>query len=187
MNELRPDPTEATLVALARSGNPQAFEHLVRDHQAHVYRLALRMLGDQAEAEDASQDAFLQAWRGLSRFRGESGFGTWLHRITLNRCLRLLHVRGSRVPIEDTSQLPDGTSVTPDPERQVEIRTALRELGRSLDRLTPEQRAAFVLRHLEDRPYVEISALLGISVPAVKSRIHRARLEVLAAMEEAEA
>lgn len=177
---------ERALVALARSGNPLAFEHLVRAHQTNVYRLALRMLGDRAEAEEASQDAFLQAWRGLGHFRGGSGFGTWIHRITLNRCLRLLRRRRSTPWTEGTWDFADAGSAAHDPERQVEIRNTLRAFGNALNQLTPEQRTAFVLRHLEECSYQEISESLDISVPAVKSRIHRARMEVWAAMEAAE-
>ncbi len=171
------------LVALARSGNLQAFERLILHHQTDVYRLALRMLGDRLDAEDATQEAFLRAWRGLRGFRGDSGLGTWLHRIALNHCFRQLRLRGGLTDALSV-EAQAGRSAQLDVERQVEIRSALRQVGQALRRLTPEQRAVFVLSHLEDQSHEHIAETLGISVSAVRSRLHRARVEVLAAMED---
>jgi RNA polymerase sigma-70 factor (ECF subfamily) len=159
-------------VALTRSGNANAFEELVRRHQVTIFRIALRMLGDRRDAEDASQEAFLQAWRALPRFRSQSAFSTWLYRIVTNRCLNLRRDRKPRQAL-----LWDQESGEPGPEEEVEARHRLLEL-------TPEQRAVFVLRHLEGCAYEEIVEILGISLAAVKSRLHRARLELATVLEE---
>ncbi|MDQ6899794.1 MAG: RNA polymerase sigma factor [Candidatus Dormibacteraeota bacterium] len=144
-----------------------------------VFRIALGMLGDPQDAEDAVQEAFLQAWRGLPRFRSQSTFSTWIYRIVTNRCLNL---RRSRKPSQ--ALLWDQESVTPGPGELNEARDRRRTLRRAILELTPEQRAAFVLRHLEGRGYEEIVDILGISLPAVKSRLHRARLELAIALSE---
>jgi RNA polymerase sigma-70 factor (ECF subfamily) len=172
--------TDAHLVALARSGSAHAFERLVRRHQQRAYRVALRMLGDSGEAEDATQDAFLQAWRGLARFRAQSSFGTWIYRIVTNRCLSQLRSR----PVEQALMEERHASQAQEPSQLAEARGKVQTLQAALLRLSPEQRSAFVLRHLEGYSHEEISDVLGISVPAVKSRIHRARVELLARLEE---
>jgi RNA polymerase sigma-70 factor, ECF subfamily len=171
---------DARLVALARSGHADAFEQLVRRHQISAYRVALRLLGDPGEAEDAVQDAFLQVWRNLKRFRSSSSFATWLYRIVTNRCLNLLRSR------RWSAQLVEDHTLTAqaDPAEIAEARGKLAVLKVALLRLTPEQRAAFVLRHLEGCSHEQIAHVLDISVPAVKSRLHRARAELLAVMDE---
>lgn len=167
------------MVGLARSGNAHAFEELVRRYQVRNFRIALRMLGDPKEAEDAAQDAFLQAWRGLPRFRAQSSFSTWIYRIVTNRCLNL---RRARKPIQPL--LWDRETKEPGPEVSVESREQLLALRGAILQLTSEQRAVFVLRHLEGLSYEGIAEILGISQAAVKSRLHRARLELAVALSE---
>ena len=164
---------DSALVALARSGNANAFEELVRRHQVTIFRIALRMLGDSGDAEDASQESFLQAWRALPRFRSQSAFSTWLYRIVTNRCLNLRRARRPSQPL-----LWDQESAEPGPEEAAEARNRLLVLRQAILELTPEQRAVFVLRDLEGCAYEEIVQILGISLAAVKSRLHRARLEL---------
>lgn len=171
---------DSHLVALARSGSGQAFERLVLRHQQRVYRVALRMLGDPGAAEDASQESFLQAWRGLAGFRFQSSFGTWIYRIVTNHCLSRLRAK----PVEQLLSEEQLASQGQDPSQLAEARAKLQTLQVAVLRLTPEQRSAFVLRHLEGCSHQVIAEVLGISVPAVKSRIHRARVELLASLEE---
>jgi RNA polymerase sigma-70 factor, ECF subfamily len=171
--------SDSALVALARSGNAHAFEQLVRRHQVSVFRIALGVLGDRRDAEDATQEAFLQAWRGLPRFRSQSAFSTWIYRIVTNRCFNL---RRARRPSQ--ALLWDQESEEPGPGDAAEARDRLIVLRAAILELTPEQRAAFVLRHLEGRAYEEIVEILGISLAAVKSRLHRARLELAIALGE---
>lgn len=169
--------SDTALVALARSGNANAFEQLVRRHQVTVFRIALGMLGDPGDAEDAAQEAFLQAWRALPRFRSQSTFATWIYRIVTNRCL---NVRRSRRPSQ--ALLWNQASERPGPGEMAEARNRLLALRTAILELTPEQKAAFVLRHLEGRGYDEMVSILGISLGAVKSRLHRARLELAIAL-----
>lgn len=174
----RPDGIDdAFLVTRARAGRVDAFEELVRRHRDRVYRVALRMLGDEREAEDAAQDALLQAWRSLDRFRGDSAFSTWLHRITVNRCLNVLRARRPTEPIATEPESP-----APSTETTVESRLRLDDVRRAILELTPEQRAPLVLRELEGLTYEELAEVLDISVSAVKSRLHRARVELLDAV-----
>lgn len=162
------------LVTRAKQGQVAAFEELVRRHQDRVYRVAWRLLGDEREAEDAAQDAFLQAWRSLGAFRGDSAFGTWLYRITSNRCLNML--RGRR----QFEELPgDRKSDSPSIETTVEARLQLEDVRRAIATLTPEQRIPLVLRELEHCSYEELATILDVSVSAVKSRLLRARVELL--------
>jgi len=172
-------PDDAQLVTRAQAGQLDAFEELVRRYRRPTYRVALRLLGDEADAEDATQDAFVQAWRGLAAFRADAAFPTWMHRIVINRCLNVLRARHRTEPLPAGREAPASR-----PDRIVEARWQVEDLKRAITRLSPQQRAPFVLRELEGRTYQEIAEALELSVPAVKSRLHRARLEVLAAMRE---
>lgn len=170
---------DVQLVHAAQTGDLWAFEELVRRHQTSAYRVALRLLGSPAEAEDAAQEAFVQAWRGLPAFRGESSVSTWLYRIVTNRCLNLIAARRAHEPLSEQHEAP-----APGPQRATETLDAMAALKSAVLNLTPEQRAPLVLRELEGRTYDEIAEILEISVPAVKGRLNRARLELVAAMGE---
>jgi RNA polymerase sigma-70 factor, ECF subfamily len=170
-------PTDADLVSRAQAGRLDAFEELVRRHRLGAYRVALRMLGDESDAEDATQDAFVQAWRKLAGFRADAAFSTWMHRIVTNRCLNMLRARRRTEPLAEDQEAPASR-----PDRIAEGRWQIEDLKRAIGRLTPEQRAPLVLRELEGLSYEEIAETLELSIPAVKSRLHRARLELLSAM-----
>jgi RNA polymerase sigma-70 factor, ECF subfamily len=172
-------PNDADLVSRAQAGRLDAFEELVRRHRPGAYRVALRMLGDTGDAEDAAQEAFIQAWRNLAGFRADAAFSTWMYRIVTNRCLNVLRSR------RRTEQLPEAhESPTTRPDRIAEGNWQVEDLKRAITGLTPEQRAPLVLRELEGCSYEEIAAALDLSLSAVKSRLHRARLELLTAMRE---
>jgi RNA polymerase sigma-70 factor, ECF subfamily len=171
--------SDAHLVTRAQAGRQDAFEELVRRHRDPVFRVALRMLGDDGDAEDATQDAFVQAWRGLGGFRADAAFSTWMYRIVTNRCLNLLRARRRTDPLPAEREAPASR-----PDRIAEARWQVADLERAIARLTPEQRAPLVLRELEGCSYEEIAETLEVSVTAVKSRLHRARLELLDAMRE---
>lgn len=166
---------EGVLVEAARAGDLDAFELLVRRHQGLVYRLALRMLGSEADAEDVAQETFVQAWRSLGRFRGDSTFGTWLFRIATNRCLNVIASRRVTVTLDEGHVAVGG-----DPSETAERRARLHEVMAAILELSAEQRAALVLRELEGLAYEEIATVLGISLTAVKGRVHRARLALVA-------
>lgn len=164
---------DGQLVVLARGGNEHAFELLVRRHQGHTYRLALRMLGNHDDADDAAQEAFLQAWRGLSSFRADAAFGTWLYRIAMNECLRLLSRR------REIAELPvEIVDPTASPEEMLAAKQIVAAVKAGVAGLTPEQRAPWVLREVEGLTYEEIADVLALTVAAVKARLHRARLHI---------
>jgi len=162
---------EVVLVAAARDGDDDAFALLVRRHQGAVYGLALRMLGSEADAQDAAQDSFVQAWKALARFRSDSAFATWLYRIVTNRCLNILAKRRPTDALTD-----DHADDRDDPVEVAAGRERMHAVAAAVLRLGPEQRAALVLREFQGLPYDEIAEVLGVSVAAVKGRIHRARL-----------
>ena len=169
--------TDADLVSRAQTGQLDAFEELVRKHRLATYRVALRMLGDESDAEDATQDAFVQAWRNLGGFRADAAFPTWMYRIVTNRCLNMLRARRRTEPLPDDREAPASR-----PDRITEARWQVEDLKLAILRLTPEQRAPLVLRELQGCSYEEIAEALDVSISAVKSRLHRARLELLSAM-----
>lgn len=165
---------DRVLVEAARAGDLDAFETLVRRYQAPVYRIALRMLASEADAQDVTQDTFVRAWQALERFRGDSAVGTWLYRIVTRRCLDLLSARRPAAALDERHPAVGG-----DPATTVEQRQRLRAVTREIAALPPDQRAALVLREFEGLPYEQIAEVLDTTVPAIKGRIHRARLTIL--------
>jgi len=161
------------LVRAARAGDEKAFEELVRRHQLPAYRVSLRMLGSRQDAEDAAQEALVQAWRALASFRGQSSFSTWLYRIVTNRCLTVLRARRPQETLDEEQRDPAA-----EPPERVEALDRFRELKTGIRELTPDQRAVLVLREFEGLSYVEIGEVLELSEPAVKGRLHRARLDL---------
>jgi RNA polymerase sigma-70 factor, ECF subfamily len=162
---------DVTLVVRAREGDVVAFSALAERHQAALYRVALRLLGNAADAEDALQEALLEAWRRLDRFRGDSAFRTWAYRIVTNRCLDLLRQRRATVDLDAVTEPVARES----PERAAEADAGLAAVGAALRTLPADQRACFVLRELEGLGYTEIAEITGASETAVRGRIHRAR------------
>lgn len=165
---------DRVLVEAAQAGDPDAFEMLVRRHQASVYRIALRLLGSSADADDVTQDTFVRAWRSLARFRGESTFPTWLYRIVTRRCLDLL---AAHRPTEVLDE--DQLGVSADPVTTIEQRERLRAIAQQIKILPPDQRAALVLREFEGLSYEQVADVLQTTVSAIKGRLHRARLTLL--------
>ncbi len=128
-------------------------------------------------AEDALQEALLDAWRRIGSFRADAAFSTWMYRIVTNRCLNMLRARRRTEPLPDDREAPASR-----PDRIAEARWQVEDLKLAILRLTPEQRAPLVLRELQGCSYEEIAESLDLSISAVKSRLHRARVEVLQAM-----
>jgi RNA polymerase sigma-70 factor, ECF subfamily len=165
------------LVSAAQRGDLIAFELLVGRYGTPAYRIALRLLGNPTDAEDVMQDSLLQAWQALPKLRDRHFFSTWLYRIVTNRCLNA--IRSRRATEVLPSEVEDETRR---PNHVTEARRQLQTLLRAIMRLTPEQRVPFVLRELEGLSYEEIAEVLGTTVPAVKGRLHRARLALLEAI-----
>lgn len=173
-----PELDDLTLVVRAQEGDVRAFETLARRHQAALYRLAVRVMGDHAEAEDALQEALLDAWRRIDRFRGDSAFSTWMYRVVTNRCLAMLRKRRP-LPVAEFAE----HVVAPDsPERSAEADAGMAALGTALQGLGDDLRICWVLREMEGLGYAEIAAITGASEDAVRGRIHRARTRLAEVM-----
>ncbi|MEV0295920.1 sigma-70 family RNA polymerase sigma factor [Nocardia sp. NPDC050710] len=169
-------PDDATLVSRARDGDVRAYEHLVLRYQTRMFRLAIKMLGDRADAEDAVQEVFLDAWRRLPQLEADAAFVGWLYRMTVNRCLNVIR---SRRPLVDVD--PDDTASPrsdAQPERAVQVSSQLTALNAALGTLTPEQRACWLLRELDGLSYEEIGDIVGANTTAVRGRIARARAQL---------
>ncbi len=170
--------TPDELARAAAKGDIDAFETLLGLYQNKVYGLALRMCGSEEDAWDVAQEAFLAAWRALPGFRGESGFSTWLYRLTANAaidCLRRekkrrgeLSIEGGELPLS----LPD---VGPSPQEAAEGGELRAAVNAALARLTDQHRTVLILRELQELSYEEIAGALGLDLGTVKSRISRAR------------
>ena len=169
---------EEQCVAQARGGDASAFEELVRMYEAPVYRLALRMCGGRAEdAQEVAQEAFLAAWRGLPRFRGQCRFSSWLYKLTANAAVD--HLRREKrlpaaVPLENAGEPADPHT----PQEELERRELHRAVQQALDRLTPEHREVLLLRQMQGLSYQEIGAALSLEEGTVKSRISRAKRQL---------
>lgn len=169
----------ADLVGAARSGDRAAFDELVRVTYRDAFRLAFRLTADEEDARDVVQEAYLRAYRGLRRFRGESQFTTWLYRITAN-CAATHTARAARhrhVVLDDEAPLAD-EHPGGDPEQRGELVSLRRDLDTALAELPPSLRAVVVLRDIYDLPHEDIAAELGISESAAKVRLHRARIRL---------
>ncbi|HXG41197.1 MAG TPA: sigma-70 family RNA polymerase sigma factor [Dehalococcoidia bacterium] len=164
---------EDDLLLRACSGDLDAFNAIVERYQALVYNVCLRMLGESAAAEDATQDTFIAAYRGLGRFRGGS-FRAWLLRIAANACYDELRRRRRRpLPLEAAASVAAPSQASP---LQAYLEGELaQEIQRGLLRLPPDQRLAVVLRDVEGLSYEEIARAMGTSLGTVKSRIGRGR------------
>lgn len=182
---------EQAWIYQAQHGDNEAFTRLVEVYQTPVYNLCYRMLGEAAAAEDAAQETFLKAFQHLSRYDSARPFATWLLSIAAHACIDRLRRRrfiafsldDSRHPDEDSEmEWPDGDA--PDPEKEAIWREEQRMIHRSLQALEPADRAAIILRYWHQASEAEIAAVLNLSVPAVKSRLYRARRTLARLWEE---
>ncbi len=168
---------DGELIGRFGKGDVAAFEELVRRYQDRVYNLCRYLLRDPRDAQDAAQNVFMKAYRGLNDFRPDSSLYTWLYRIAVNTCLD--HKRKSRreaLKYKSLAELPP--SPEPYPQQIYEAKEAARTVQQALAELREDQRAAIVLREIEGLSYEEIADVLHISPGTVKSRISRAREEL---------
>ena len=180
---------DADLVAALRSEAPDAAERLVERFGDRVYRLAMRITGSREDAEEAAQDALWTAARKIGMFKGESAFGSWIYRITANAAYQKLRTRrqkSAEIAIDDVlpsldddgrhfEPMDDWTNRVDEQALQGELRRVLQE---AIDGLPDEYRTALVMHDVEGLSNPDIAETLGISLPAVKSRVHRSRLFV---------
>jgi RNA polymerase sigma-70 factor (ECF subfamily) len=174
---------EAAAIEQARSGDRDAFRVLVEEHSRAIFRVAYRMTGNEQDAEDMVQETFLRAYRQLSSFDGRAKFSTWLTRIATNCSLDLLRARqrrGDTVEIEDERSL---SSSDVSPEQAAFSRQVRQRLNTALARLSPAERAAFVMRHYEGAPIDEIARALAKPAGATRHCIFRAVQKLREALE----
>ncbi|HXF73442.1 MAG TPA: sigma-70 family RNA polymerase sigma factor [Actinomycetota bacterium] len=167
--------SDEELVRRALAGDRGAFGTLVERHERRTYNLALRMLGREDDARDATQDALLTAFRKLPSFRGDAAFATWLYRITVNACYDLLR-RSARAPLAIPADAEPALEPGPPTPDHADATVGAIDVRRALLRLPPEHRAVLVLHDVQDLAYEEVAAVLGVPVGTVKSRLHRARV-----------
>lgn len=173
------DRGEALWLERARQGEQAAFAELVEAYQRPVYNLCFRMLGDPAEAEDAAQESFLKAYRGMRRYDPQRSFSTWLLSIASHHCIDQLRRR--RLPLDSLEELEPWEEVAdlgPGPEKATALRERHEAVRGLLARLGPQDRAVVVLRYWSELSTEEIAKALSLTVKAVKSRLHRARKQM---------
>jgi RNA polymerase sigma-70 factor (ECF subfamily) len=167
---------QAELVALAKEGDREAFDELVRSTYADAYTLAYRLTGNEEDARDVVQDAYLRAFKGMRKFRGDAQFSTWMYRIVAN-CASTALTKRRKTRHEELPDEGPFADERPeiDPEVMAEASTLRDRVGVALDKLPPRLRAVVVLRDVYDLPHEAIASELGISEAAAKVRLHRAR------------
>ncbi len=178
------DTPDAELVRRALDGEERAYTLIMRRYKEVLYRYALRYLGDEDEAEDVVQNAFISAFYNLHRYNVRYKLSTWLYRITLNKCHDMARMKKARrflqrlVP-ERHNALPDAQSAIA-PETRLQARDDLQALHSGIAALPPRLREAFILFCLEERSQAEAARILGISPKAVELRVYRARQKLKA-------
>ena len=165
------------IIARARRGDADAFEQLVAAYRNQVFRLALRMCGNEADADEVAQEAFLSAWKGLPNFRGESRFSTWLYQLTTHAAIDLMRREKRQAAAEDI----DGITAAddgPSTQQQVERAETRREVRSALMQLPEEYRQVLLLRFMQELSYEEIGQALKLPEGTVKSRLNRAKAQL---------
>ena len=173
--------TEAEAIERAKQGNEAAFETLYHLHKRRVYSLCLRMVSNPAQAEDLAQEAFLQLFRKVSTFRGESAFSTWLHRMTVNVVLMQLRKKNlPQVSLEETIETDEESQKKELGAEDLKLAGSIDrlQLERAIDRLPPGYKTVFVLHDVEGFEHNEIAEMVGCSIGNSKSQLHKARLKL---------
>ncbi len=190
-----PQDGDEQLLLSAQDGDVAAFEALVERHRDRVFGVAMRMTRSEADAAEITQDTFLSAYQHLAEFRGEAAFGSWVHRIAANHALMRLRHRRVVQAAEEEIKGPEfnerGSLVdypASDWSRRADEKALDAELGQAIhqatDRLPEGYRSVFLLKDVEGLSYEEIAEITGDSVPAIKSRLHRARLALREAIDQ---
>lgn len=175
-----PDASDEQLIRAFLRGDQRAFDALMRRHEDRIFGLAMRMTGNRTDALDATQDAFVAAFRNARSFKGTSAFSTWLYRIGINACHDLLRKKARLVPSEDVDPGETAGRVDDDVPLRMDLVVALQELG-------ADYRQAVLMHDLGGFPYEDIAAITGVQVGTVKSRISRGRKKLAALLEQRDA
>jgi RNA polymerase sigma-70 factor (ECF subfamily) len=179
------------LIRRAQHGDAEAFEQLYTTHKRRIFNLCLRMVDDWSRAEELTQDTFLQAYRKLDTFRGESAFSTWLHRIAVN--VVLMHIRQNRARLHEVPAVATPNEEDESWSSYYQAATPDGRLERAVDRVTIERavsklpdgyRLVFVLHDVEGYEHHEIAELLGCSIGNTKSQLHKARVKIRRYLQE---
>lgn len=183
------DLSEAEAIRLAQQGDPAAFERIYRLHSRRVYALCLRMVGNTAEAEDLTQEAFLQLFRKIQTFRGESAFSTWLHRLAVN--VVLMRLRKKSLPATSLEEATEPDEETGGPRKDFGAPDLLLtgsidrlNLRRAIDQLPPGYKTVFVLHDIQGYEHNEIAEIMDCSIGNSKSQLHKARMRLRELLQE---
>ncbi|MBI3404032.1 MAG: sigma-70 family RNA polymerase sigma factor [Acidobacteria bacterium] len=181
--------TEADAIRRAQQGDAGAFEFIYRLHSRRVYSLCLRMVGNPAEAEDLAQEAFLQLFRKIATFRGESAFSTWLHRLSVN--VVLMKLRKKQLPETSLDEQIDADEETGGPRRDIgapdpRLTGSIDRvnLQRCIDQLPPGYKQVFVLHDIQGYEHNEIADIMECSIGNSKSQLHKARMRLRELLQE---
>lgn len=169
---------ESEWLLRAIKGESEAFSSLIETYQGPVYNLCYRMLGDPDEAEDAAQETFLRAYRGIKRYDSQRPFSTWLLSIAAHYCIDQIRRRRFTSVSYEENPLIDPPDLNPGPESSLMMSEDQKKVQALLKTLNPQDRAAIIMLYWYEFSYEEISQALSMSVSAVKSRLHRARIEL---------
>lgn len=176
MGETRDVERLEELAVAAREGDMASFEELVRRTHVDTYTLAMRLMGNGEDAADVTQEAYVRAWKGIRKFRGDARFSTWMYRITANTASNHLD-RRRRTRTDNLDDLAEPIDLDPDrqPEMVADTASGMEALSAALDELPPKLRAVVVLKDVYDLTHDDIAEELDISVTAAKVRLHRGR------------
>lgn len=178
---------EQAYIQRAQKGDQEAFAALVDEHQRYIYNLALRVLKDENEALDLTQETFVRAWTALPNFRGQSQFRTWLYRIVTNLCYnRLPHLRRSLMDLGDDviSEMPETDLSLDNPARGVESRELRSHLHQAMEALDENYRLLITLRYQNELSYEEMASMLNLPLGTVKTGLFRAKEQLRRALEK---
>lgn len=171
------------LIAGSLAGNPAAFGELVARYKDRLYNTVYRIVGNSEDAQDVVQDAFLNAYQSLASFKGDANFSTWIYRIAVNAAIsvkrkRKAGLRLAQGTMPSIAGEPVDNSADANPSRRLELREEEERVQAALSQLTDEHRTVLVLKDIDGRKYEEMAEILGVPIGTIRSRLHRARLEL---------
>ena len=177
---------DALLVQQAKDGDMAAFERLIIQYEKMVYNIALKMMSNQEDAKDVSQDVFIKLFRNLDKFKGDSSFSTWTYRIAVNTCIDELRKRKKKMTVsidmetegEDSKIKRELTDNAPTPEESYLEKEGTEKIRAAMEQLSNDHKMMITLRDFQGLSYTEIAEITELSLGTVKSRIARARLQL---------